>query len=183
MRRRHFLIIALAFASSAVAGRVLAQQYVSAGARVRVVDTGTHASLLKGTFVRVAADSVFVTASDSTAFMMLGGPHQLQVSGGRHGHPFKGMGIGFVAGAGLGAIIGSATYSDSDCADAFFCNKKINTGVDAIGGALLGLLVGGIVGASVKTEKWRSIDHRTVRVAVVPSRSRTLQLAVAITTR
>ncbi|MGE5180392.1 MAG: hypothetical protein ACM3PF_15005 [Bacteroidota bacterium] len=72
----------------------------------------------------------------------------LERSAGKHGHAWTGIGIGLLVGVGVGALIGSQYAED----DPGFGGLHIAVG--AIGGGAAGMLVGGVVGASIRTERW-----------------------------
>ena len=71
----------------------------------------------------------------------------------KKGQAAKGLGIGLVAGAGIGALIGLASYQDPG-PDAFF---DFGPGLSALGGAIVGTIVGGITGGAVgsKSKKFK----------------------------
>lgn len=90
--------------------------------------------------------SVPLKSSDITA---------IEVSGGTHTAKAKWAAIGIVAGAAIGAVIGSATYTP--CKNSFACIGDIGgrSGSVAVG-AVAGALVGGVAGALLGTRRQES---------------------------
>jgi hypothetical protein len=85
----------------------------------------------------------------------------IEVSAGTHTSKAKWAAIGLLVGAGVGAVIGSATYTP--CKDSFACIGDIGgrSGNVAIG-AIFGALSGGIVGAlwgSRRQESWMPVTR------------------------
>ena|SRR5579862_6613247 len=99
---------------------------------------------------------------------------RLEVSHGTHGHFLVGMLVGGAAGAGLGAAAASGTHSG------FYGGSGDWTPVGAVVGGIGGLLIGGVVGELVRTERWTTISP-TVAWRSTPGRStRTLALGVQV---
>jgi hypothetical protein len=65
----------------------------------------------------------------------------------RKGAPGRGMGYGFLAGGGLGTLIGFATYAPPDCNGSFIC-LDFGPGLSALAGGMTGGLIGSIVGVA-----------------------------------
>ena len=136
---------------------------VDTGSRVRVAapvfgpekQVGTVVSLTRDTLgLRQGAGvtSRLVATSDITA---------LEVSRGTHTRKAKGALWGLVIGAGTGAVLGYALYTPPKCDNqGFGCifligptSKGGNAAISAVGGGVLGLLVGTLFGMSA-TESW-----------------------------
>jgi len=104
---------------------------VSAGSRVRI-RTANEAPFV-GTLLRSVGDTLLVELTDGASLEV---PRQritrLDVSGGIRRRSWQGAGIGFLAGAGVGAVVGLATYRRSDCGDS------------AVGQALVCPLIDGV---------------------------------------
>jgi hypothetical protein len=136
---------------------------VDTGSRVRIAapvfgpekKMGTVVSLTRDTLVlRHGAKPTFqpVATSEITA---------LEVSSGTHTRKAKGALWGLVIGAGSGAILGYTLYKEPKCRDeGFGCiiligpdSKGSNAAFSAVGGGLLGMLIGTFFGMQA-TETW-----------------------------
>lgn len=93
---------------------------------------------------------------------------------GREGHIIRGMGYGFVAGAVAGAVIGAIGWrpcNDAEWArNPSYCRRTSREddmveGASIVGVAI-GIPVGGIVGAFVKTDTWADIPFKPVIAAL-----------------
>ena len=151
------------------------QPPIERGARVRVTGhfcqtfysncVGGSPQQYVGTLVKWEADTL-VTESNGDIFALpLDSVTTLEVSAGTKSHAGAGAGIGAVIGAVGGAVVGAASCTD----DPF-----LSPGQCAFGGGLLfgatGALLGVLVGAGTKTERWVSVPLDRFRVSVVPQR-------------
>ena len=175
--------IALAMACILLPVTVAAQYAAAPGARVRVVNVSNAAPVLTGQLIRMAGDTVIVSSATAIQTSMVVTPaHRFEVSTGRHGRTLRGIGLGFLAGAAVGAILGFALYEESDCTG--LCVLDFSQGESALLGAVglgvPGILIGGIVGANLKHETWRIIELQPIRVGVAPAGRRGLLLALSL---
>jgi hypothetical protein len=159
MRVNGMFMLVLAGAAVALPAGLAAQDAVSPGMRVRVVQTSTSAPVVVGELVRIAGDSVIVSAAGGTLVSMsLDEAHRLEVSDGVRRQTTRGVGIGLLAGAVAGAVIGAATYEPCDG----WCFVDFGRGGTALisAGALSipGMIIGGIVGAATTHDTWREVD-------------------------
>ena len=116
-----------------------------------------------GTLVRGDRDSVTVaiTASGDTARFPLASLTRLEVTRGLKGNAGRGAGIGFLTGAVIGAAIGASEAGD-------YCTPG---GCAALVGGVFGLgglVLGAVVGATIKTERWEELPLSQLRVGVAP---------------
>jgi hypothetical protein len=72
----------------------------------------------------------------------------------------EGLGTGLLFGAAIGAAIGAATSEDS------YLGPGVYAMLGAGAGAFGGLLIGGVVGASIHTDRWRPAPGWKLGVAV-----------------
>jgi len=175
--------IALTLAGFLLPVTVAAQYAVTPGARVRVVDASRAGPPLTGQLIRMAGDTVIISSAAAMQTALLLTPaHRFEVSGGTHRRTLQGIGLGFLAGAAVGAILGFALYEESDCTG--LCIFDFSQGESALLGAVglgvPGILIGGIVGANLKHETWRIIEHQPIRVGVAPAGHRGLLLALSL---
>jgi hypothetical protein len=117
------------------------------GTRIRVTPLESSAPYLIGTVVGQAGDTLIVLSEPrDTVRVTLATLDFLEVSGGRHAHVGRGMGLGFVVGAAGGAAIGAAAID----AEWRGVGALLGAGVGGLGG----LLLGAAVGSAVLTERW-----------------------------
>jgi len=164
------LLDLLAFAAVVVAAPLSAQQpqQLRPGQRVRVsVDSlpqrqlrlvGTVASLSPGYLVLMGADSGPLTIPVRIV-------RKLEVSSGTTGSKAaEGALLGFLGGASVGALIGvlgipRCGFRRATC--------EFATPVGAAIGGLVGMFVGGVIGAQVSRERWESVPLDRLRVTVL----------------
>jgi hypothetical protein len=85
----------------------------------------------------------------------------MSVRDGTRNHVWTGAGFGVLGGVVLGAVIGSATeFCILSCSPA--------TGLGAIIGAPAGFLLGGAIGALIRTDRWRPVSPDAQRIRVAP---------------
>jgi hypothetical protein len=167
------------------------QPSVEPGARVRVTQecrevytrsgTGRGEVCPKhtGTFERVVADSIVLALDESGTRLAVpvDSVTRFDVSARRQSHPWRGAGIGFVAGAATGAVAGVITCGDGGC-------TEWGTGAVVVVGAAVfsaaGAVIGGVVGAFVKTDRWEEVPLDQLRVSVVPQRDNRFALALSV---
>ena len=167
-RRSHRIALVLA---GIVLPSAAAAQVVVPGARVRIVDVSSNRPLMVGQLVRQAGDSVTILSEENLAaaaahtVWVVGGQRRLEVRTAVHRHAAVGLLLGGMAGAAVGYAIGSS--APNNCANSWFlCISPAETG--AMGGSLLGMVIGAVVGHGARSEDWRRVDQAPVGVAVSP---------------
>lgn len=131
------------------------------GPRVRVTRCdGARCLQVIGDLLEFGPDTVRIGLSDgSTVALRRSETQRIQEAAGTHGHALAGLAIGGGLGLGLGVLVGVSLSAPevecSDCAPVFI-------GAGTVAGALLGLLVG----AAIRTERW--IDVPADQLALVP---------------
>lgn len=119
------------------------------------VDTG-QLRTLEGDTLRMHAQSSGGELAIPTASIT-----HLWVMDGRKGNFWAGAGIGLLGGALIGGVIGATReFCVLDCSPA--------TGLGVIFGAPAGLVLGGIVGAMIRSDRWRAVPVNQYRVSVEP---------------
>ena len=137
------------------------------GARIRVSAQGLATTQVVGTVVALHADTLVLAPQSGRGLLALPleSVQRLDVSRGRKSLAGAGAGIGGVIGAVSGAVWGAAS-----CAEPSFVAPE----QCAIMGGLLvgagGALLGAVVGALSKTERWQEVPLDQLRVSVVPQR-------------
>lgn len=149
-----FRLVALVFLVSAAAEAQAPA--VNAGARVRVTSKVHDYDRRVATVSAVRSDSlVLLMKKGNSATVALSDIDQMQVSVGRRRTVLRGMLAGGLIGAIGGAVIGAVTYKPCE---GFCIFASDNAGEEAaIAGTALGvvgLVVGGIVGAINTTDRW-----------------------------
>jgi hypothetical protein len=163
MRRQlAVLLVSLLLFPQVIAGQGV-RTLVVPGARVRVTHPAEGTRV--GTALAITDDLLFVrwrNGSD-TVGVPLAEVTQLDVGDGKHKYrALKYAGIGLVGGAGLGAMVGAASYDDSD---SFF-----GQGAYAAGGAFVLGSLGGIIGlvsGVLRSEPWQEVPLDRSRVGIV----------------
>ncbi len=165
---------------------------VAPGARVRVT-TGGEAPFV-GTLLRENADTL-VAELPSGASLAVARPRvaRLEVSGGVQRRTWQGAGIGLLAGAAVGAAVGFATYTRTDCGDSELGQVIVCPLVDGFsrnvavyGDALLIGAAGSIVGALIGHaghETWIPVSVARVGTAEVQPGARRVGLVLPVARR
>lgn len=143
MRRAAFPFLLLA----GIIGRPLAGQQPmvpDSGVRVRVSAPGERAA---GQLLRLSRDSVFVQAGPGglPRAWDRGSVVRLEVSRGRRGHFWLGLGAGTVIGLVAGKLAADAFAEDGD---------PITAGVSGVAIWAGATVAGGVAGALIRTERW-----------------------------
>jgi hypothetical protein len=123
------------------------------GVRVRVSTAPRPSSpnWIVGTVIAVTGDRLAIRPqqdSGGTIDIARTAVTHLEVSRGQHSKALTGLGLGFLVGAGVGAVIGVGG-EDLAPTDA----KLIGAGFGAVGGALIGL----VIGSGSKSERWQEV--------------------------
>ena len=120
---------------------------VTAGSAVRIESTVLGSGLHKGTAVSATSDTLFFQPKAVTPAIAIATPNivKLEIARGQHTNRARGAMLGFLIGAGAGAVLGAATYKKSECSD--FCVVPDSRSFDATVGAILLGSVGAVVGA------------------------------------
>jgi hypothetical protein len=136
---------------------------VDAGSRVRIAAPVFGSKKQVGTVVSLTADTLVLRQGATTASRAIATSDitALEVSRGTHTRKAKGALWGTLIGAGSGAILGYALYKEPKCNNqgggCFIVigpdSKGSNAAFSAVGGGLLGALIGTLVGARA-TDSW-----------------------------
>jgi hypothetical protein len=142
--------------SAAQAGPVL-DWPIAPGSRVRILSPVLGDQKETGSVISATSDTlVFRPAKLATAFA-IATPNivGIEVARGTHSRKLKSALLGFLAGAGAGAIIGYATYTRPAPCNAFCFDFGPGFSATVVGGlgGILGTLAGTIVGAQ-QTDTW-----------------------------
>ncbi len=164
---RHSALVALALALAvAPPDGVIAQDTlaVKVGTRVRVTAPELDLDKYDGTVVAVRGDTLTV----GTVQVPLASVTRLDVHQGRKGNGGKGAIIGTLVGLPTGLALGvfyqQACSNSSDIGQT--CLGLVPIGAVAVG--LAGALVGGTVGALMKTDRWSEVPLERLRVSLAP---------------
>jgi hypothetical protein len=136
------------------------------GTRVRI--TFDARPTITGTVMALDADSIVVRGDDSyVSRASRREVRQLETSRGVRGHALAGAMVGFAAGAAVGVAVGSGEPTRQS---GFFTDRASHEVIDGCVGALAGVLLGGTIGQLYRTERWATLDIRTLgRFDLVPS--------------
>jgi len=128
---------------------------ITAGTRVRVTSRVHDYNRKVATVNELRGDSVVLVAGSRPVTMALSDLDQIQVSVGRRRTVLRGMLAGGLIGAVGGAVIGAVTYQPCEGFCLFVPDNAAEAGV--LTGTVLGVVgvaVGGIVGAFNTTDRW-----------------------------
>jgi hypothetical protein len=136
---------------------------VDTGSRVRIAAPVFGPEKKMGTVVSLTWDTLVLRHGAKPTFQPVATSEitALEVSSGTHTRKAKGALWGLVIGAGSGAILGYTLYKEPKCRDeGFGCiiligpdSKGSNAAFSAVGGGLLGMLIGTLFGMQA-TETW-----------------------------
>jgi hypothetical protein len=150
------------------------------GSRIRITQLEAGKSRRSsGTVVTAVADTVVLKLDGlgATATYSLARISGLEVSRGRTGHVAVGVGVGFLAGAGTGALVGALA-----CKGCLNGRDEMGPLVVALGagiGSVLGMLVGAGIGAH-KTDTWEAVASSSWHVTTVPSGAGRFAFALSV---
>ena len=150
------------------------------GSRIRITELeGGKSRRSSGTVVTAAADTVVLRLDGlgATATYSLAKISGLELSRARKGHVAVGVGVGFLGGAGTGALVGALA-----CNGCLNGRDELGALVPALGagiGAVLGMLVGGIIGAH-KTDTWEAVPSSGWHVSTLPTGAGRFAFALSV---
>jgi len=152
------------------------------GSRIRITQLEAGKSRRhSGTVVTAAADTVVLRLDGlgATATYSLARISGLELSRERKGHVAVGVGVGFLAGAGTGALVGALACKDHGCLNG---SDEMGALVVALGagiGGVVGMLVGGVIGAH-KTDTWEAVPSSRWHVSTTPTGAGRLAFALSV---
>ncbi|HEU4556809.1 MAG TPA: hypothetical protein VFS20_03130 [Longimicrobium sp.] len=162
--------------SAGLAGPAAAQNPdVPRNVRVRLTLAGDRAQHVVGVVVPDGGDSLMVRTRDSLAVIPRERVQRVELSG-RGGRRIRtGMLIGFAAGAVVGGVAGLT------------CPEDCQPGMSLIlggGGGGVGAILGGAIGALVRSERWMDVNQARSAIAVGSARDGGgMALGISLTTR
>lgn len=154
MRSSRYFLLPLLFV---LAAPVQAQTATDPGSMVRIRSKELSKGRATGVLERVTADSLIVAGLAVSRSSI----DRIDVSTGRKSHTLMGMGIGFVAGVGVGALVCRAACGDNSNGSGL---DGVYAAVGAGVGGVLGLGIGALIG-SRKTEQWEKSSLSTLRIS------------------
>jgi hypothetical protein len=165
------VVVAVSLPPTSAGGQTRTRSVLGQAVRITApaVDLDRHV----GPLLALRTDTL-VVGGDSSIAVAVADVVRFEVRSGTRRHPGRGAGIGFLAGAvvGAGAGVWFASAGEETCQiGAAGC---IAVGTVLVGGA--GAVIGAGVGALIATPKWRTIPVNSLHVHVVPQGER---LAVA----
>ncbi len=172
MRQATILVAVLAFTPLHSATAQVQQPPVERGVRVRVTtppppcpawypsctrDSPRH---YVGTFVAWKADTLVVETKGHTLALPWDSVTELEVSQGQKSQMGRGAGIGLLGGGLLGLTISSVVLArNNGCTGQGFVEPTRGgcIALATVGGAVVGTLLGLVVGAMASTDKWKAV--------------------------
>jgi hypothetical protein len=127
-------------------------------------------------FRYLSDDSLLFDLPDGAAALSLPleSVHRVDTVQGQKSRWLSGIGFGLLIGAVGGTVIGYAATAG----DVWYPGMGAAAGF--ILGAPIGMITGGIVGAFLKTESWKSVPLDRLRVSFAPQRDRRFALGVQL---
>jgi hypothetical protein len=141
------------------------------GSRIRITELEAGKSRRRsGTVVTAGADTVVLRldGGGARANFSLARISGLEVSRGRKGHVAVGVGLGFLAGAGTGALVGALACKGEGCLSGSDDLGGAVVAVSAGIGGVVGMLVGAGIGAH-KTDMWEAVPSSRWHVSTLPT--------------
>lgn len=141
--------------------RVTRDQLIACNERWSPRMTTGQLRTLDGDTLRISTQSTDAELVVPSAYV-----DRMWVVDGRRSRFWTGAGIGLLAGAVIGGAIGSTQelcipFCDLDSPDPA-------TGLGVIIGAPAGFLIGGVVGAVIRSDRWRAVSVNDHRISVEP---------------
>jgi hypothetical protein len=141
------------------------------GVRVRVLSAALGWRPKTGNVVSATSDTLVFLPSKQSASTALSTPtiSRIEVAQGKHTRKLQGALLGFLAGAGAGAILASVTYKPPKCAADTWCLDLWGQGGETAAGGVLGGLLGlvvGVIAGSHETDNWVPVAMPAPAVAV-----------------
>lgn len=166
---RHTLFIAaLAGVSLAGEGSAQEQPAIHPGARVRITAPLLHLNRHVGTVDRLIPDTVVVDTIRVPTQSLV----RLEVRSGTKSWALEGLAFGLLFGASMGALVG---YGE--------CRGEPDLGLCVYMGAtmlgIVGLVVGGLVGTFVHTDRWREVPLEGLRIGAILERRGPIGIGVS----
>ena len=137
------------------------------GERVRLKACSPVCEKLKGTCAALSGDTLRLRTEDAAepAAIPIASVMELEVQRGRKSNWATGAIVGFGLGAAAGAIAGAAVCADEACSGISAGHAAFVAG--AVGGAGFAI-IGTVLGALTKSDKWEEVPLDQLRVSVVP---------------
>jgi hypothetical protein len=162
------LLLAPGVSVAQTPGSLMKGQRVRVVARCEAADCGEGDSqrIYTGQLEALNPDSLHIRTHAKNAEFVIPTATiaRLYTVDGTRGHFWVGAGIGLLGGALIGGAIGSTTqFCIAECTP-----EDKATGVGVILGAPVGFLLGGIIGARIRSDRWRLVSIKDRRIGVAP---------------
>jgi hypothetical protein len=131
------------------------------GVRVRITSPEVPHGRAVGALERFTRDTILV-AGLAISRASIG---RFEVSAGQKSHLLAGMGIGFAVGTAVGALTGFGSCSQSHPNSDDEVGKLLCVLAFSGAGGGTGLLIGGLVGSTRHSDRWRTVSLSSVRIA------------------
>ena len=159
-----------------VGSPAMAQEFAGlvSGTRVRVWTREPNSERRIGTLAGLRGDTlmVLVDGDADTTRLASSAVTRIDASDGRRSHVITGLMIGAAAGGTIGYFMGKGLDNTSVCGSG--CGWLVAGPMAGAGGIL-----GALLGAVTRTERWKEVTHERVSVGIVP-RDRRMGLLVSI---
>jgi hypothetical protein len=144
---------------------LLAQQSsIPAHARVRIRHAGTR-NWTTATFTRRDADSLYLDTASGEAAFARSGITEMDVSRGMRRRTLSGALYGGLILGGIGAGLGALAAATDETEDGDLGAEAAFVGAGL--GVVAGGLLGAGIGALIKTERWETVDPKSLQLSLI----------------
>jgi hypothetical protein len=143
------------------------------GSRIRLQTIAAPGNWVTGPVRAITPTSIWIDQSEYS----LESIHRLEVSDGQKSRFLRGLMFGALAGTVIGAATGGIAWASCDS-----CNDDPILGFLAVTGIGFGsgVVIGGIVGANTRGDRWRRIPNDRLQVGVTPTAGGGLAMRVGV---
>lgn len=164
--RSLFALLVAATAMTPAAAWAQGGAVIAPGTRVQIAESGTGGrGVLRGTVVAKSADTLALRldAGGETVSIAWARVSRLELSRGVTRRTLAGLGYGLLGGVGAGALVGVlACKAERNCRSS---NNEMNSPqfyavvLGVLGGGV-GSVIGTVIGASTRSERWETVPSR-----------------------
>jgi len=138
-------------------------QSLELGARVRVSTAadGMKRDWMIGTVLSMTGDHLTIRSEEDSAHeveLLRTTNTRVEVSQGQHSKWLTGLGLGLLAGVGVGGAIGYVVAVDDPQTEDGYAIAIIGAASGGLGGAL----VGGLIGSGIKVDRWQVVPSASI---------------------
>ncbi len=162
------------------------QMQIKPGDRIRVRIWSEPSKKYVGTLQTFVADTLVLQAKGETAprLIPLASVKKFEFSKGKKSKIVTGAVVGFFGGAATGALVGLGLYpfvcEGAEKEEDYFCGLAIFLEGSVVG-ASAGLLLGTVIGATRRVDRWQAMPLERIRLGVSPYQNDGLLFSASFT--